>query len=78
MRAGFSYGTIGYQFDGNTVIEYGGHFGLGIPFFRGRARLDFAFIAGKRGDKNKVLAEENFYRLIISVSAGELWFKNIR
>jgi long-subunit fatty acid transport protein len=78
LRAGFSYGTIGYQFNGNTVMEYGGHFGLGFPFFEGRARLDLAFIAGIRGDKDKVLTEENFYRFVISVSAGELWFKNIR
>lgn len=78
IRAGISISQIGYLFNDESVQEYTGHFGLGIPFFQNRARLDFGFLAGIRGDKQKNLAEEKFFRVFISLSAGELWFQKLR
>jgi hypothetical protein len=77
-RAGFSYSNVGYLINGNSLKEYAAHLGFGIPFFQGRARLDVAFIAGIRGDKSKTIAEENFFKSLISISAGELWFQKVR
>jgi hypothetical protein len=77
-RAGFSYSNVGFLVNGNSIKEYAAHVGFGIPFFQGRARLDFAFIGGIRGDKSKTIAEETFFKSYISISAGELWFQKIR
>jgi hypothetical protein len=78
LRAGFSHRALGYLFNKNTVNEYAIHFGVGIPFFQGNARLDLGFKGGIRGELDKTIAEEIFFRTIISISAGELWFQNIR
>jgi len=78
VRAGFSYGNIGYIFNNNMIDEYALHLGFGIPFYQGYARLDLAFWAGIRGDKSSNLLEEKFFKLDISLSAGELWFQKIR
>ena len=78
LRAGFSLGQIGYLFNDEPVHEYTGHLGFGFPFYQNRARLDFAFIGGVRGDKQKNLAEEKFFQIFISLSAGELWFQKLR
>ncbi len=77
-RLGFSYGTTGYLLGGNSIQEYSGSLGLGIPFFKGNARIDLALIAGIRGNQDKTLAEEKFIRLLISLNAGELWFQKLR
>ncbi len=78
IRAGFSLGQIGYLFNNEPVHEYAGHLGFGFPFYQNRARLDFAFIGGIRGDKQKNLAQEKFFQIFISLSAGELWFQKLR
>ncbi len=77
-RAGFSYSNLGYVYNGNSVKEMAVHLGFGIPFFQGHARLDLGFMAGIRGDMTENLVEEKFFRSIISISAGELWYQNIR
>ncbi len=78
LRAGFSMEQIGYKFQGESVKEYSGHFGLGIPFHRMRNRIDLGLQAGIRGDKNKHQAQEFFYRFQISLAMGEQWFQRIR
>jgi hypothetical protein len=77
-RLGFSTKNVGYLFQAESVREYAGHFGLGFPFFQNIARFDIAFIAGIRGEKEKTIAEETFFRTVITLSAGELWFQKIR
>jgi hypothetical protein len=78
LRTGFSIANIGYKFNGNSITEYSGHFGLGLPFHDDKGRLDIAFVGGIRGTQSKNLAKETFYRIYISLSAGELWFQNLR
>lgn len=78
IRSGISLGNIGYKFNGNSVREYTLHLGVGIPFFYDRSRLDIALQAGIRGDKEKTIARETFYRITFSISSGELWFQKIR
>jgi hypothetical protein len=78
IRTGISYGNMGYIFNNSLIDEYAFHLGFGIPFYQGYARLDLAFCAGIRGDKSKNLLEEKFFKLDISLSAGELWFQKIR
>ncbi len=78
FRTGFSFGDIGYKFNNQPVKEYAVHFGLGIPYFEGRDRFDFGIIAGIRGNRSENLVQEKFYRFILSISAGELWFQKLR
>ncbi|MFZ0390732.1 MAG: hypothetical protein WAN36_09780 [Calditrichia bacterium] len=78
IRAGASLSNIGYKFNNNAVMEYSGHVGLGIPFYQEKARFDIAFIAGIRGDRSQTVAQEKFFRFSFSISAGELWFQNLR
>lgn len=77
-RIGFSAGNIGYKFNNKSVKEYTLHLGMGVPFNMNRARFDFAFLAGIRGNKNDNLAQEKFFRFLVSISAGELWFQKLR
>lgn len=78
LRTGLSAGSLGYKFNNSIISEYALHFGMGIPFYQGLARLDIAFLAGIRGNKDNTLAEEKFFKLYLSISAGELWFQKIR
>jgi len=78
IRTGVSIGNIGYKYNHHSVREYGVHFGVGIPFFFDRSRLDIALQAGIRGDKKLTIAQENFYKITFSISSGELWFQKIR
>lgn len=78
LRVGVSYSQIGYQFDDNSVREFGVHAGVGIPFAHRTGRVDVAFILGRRGEVAKTVAQETFFRTLISVSAGELWFQKLR
>lgn len=76
-RTGFSMTSLGYKFNNEPVIQYAGHFGIGIPFSQTN-RVDIAIAAGIRGDKSKNLAEEQFMQFEISVTMGELWFQQLR
>ncbi len=78
LRAGVSYTQIGYQFNQNSVKEYGIHAGVGIPFAHRTGRVDVAFVVGRRGEGTSTVAQETFFRTLISVSAGELWFQKLR
>ena len=78
IRTGVSVGKLGYKYNHNSVQEYGFHLGVGIPFFFDRSRLDIALQAGIRGDTKRTIARENFYKITLSISSGELWFQRIR
>lgn len=77
FRTGFSMRGLGYRFNNEPVLQYAGHFGLGVPFSHSN-RFDFAIVAGVRGNKSKNLAEEKFVNFEVSVTMGELWFQKLR
>jgi|GEM_PF-4656077 len=74
LRGGFSVNRLGYRFNNESVMEYVGSVGFGLPFGASRNRLDFAVFGGIRGDETKNLASERFINLQISLSMGETWF----
>lgn len=78
LRAGFSFGNIGYKFNNQSVTEYAVHGGMGFPFYQDRARFDIALKAGIRGDQSNTIAQEKFFQFSLSVSGGELWFQKFR
>ena len=77
FRTGFSIRGLGYRFNDEPVLQYAGHFGIGVPFSNSN-RFDFAIAVGVRGDKSKNLAEEKFVNFEVSVTMGELWFQKLR
>ncbi len=77
-RLGVSVENTGYVFQGMEIYQYALHWGVGIPFFFGYNRLDFAIQAGTRGNKQLTIAKENFIKFNFGVSLGEKWFQRIR
>jgi len=77
FRTGFSVRGLGYRFNNEPVLQYAGHFGIGVPFSNSD-RFDFAIAIGVRGDKSKNLAEEKFVNFEVSVTMGELWYQKLR
>ena len=77
LRTGFSLTALGYKFNDEPVMQYAGHFGIGIPF-SDKNRFDLGFVAGIRGNKSKNLVEEKFFNFEISVTMGELWYQKFR
>lgn len=77
LRAGFSTAGLGYKFNGNPVIQYAGHLGLGIPFSKIN-RFDIGFAAGVRGNIRDNGTKETFIKFEFSISLGEHWFQKIR
>ncbi len=77
-RGGVSITQLGYKFNQETVLEYGLHFGFGLPFGNYTNRIDLGLEAGLRGDESEHLAQEEFINLHLSISFGEKWFQKIR
>jgi len=62
---------------GTDINEYYGSFGFSAPLV-GFARFDAAFTFGVRGTIDNGLIKENFGRLTISLSIGDIWFQPFR
>ena len=77
-RWGISVQKTGYRYAGNDIYRYAVHLGIGVPFFFGYNRMDFALRFGYRGDKKLEIIRENFIELNFGVSLGEKWFQRIR
>jgi hypothetical protein len=76
-RGGFFLGELNQLSAGNTVIEYGISTGISMPLIRFRSKVDFSVLLGRRGNSSENLFEENFIKTSVSISASEIWFKNI-
>lgn len=60
--------------DYSSIREYFVTGGLGFPFNRNNARIDFSMELGMRGSKNSDLASEKIIRFTIGFSSNEKWF----
>jgi len=80
LRAGFynhRLNVLGFQ--GNEKItENVGTFGFGVPFGRGRGSVDLAFEAGTRGHLSTKSYKESIFRVRVFITAGEVWFVNVK
>jgi len=72
LGAGYKQKYLSVQ--GTPIDEYYGSFGISAPLI-GFARLDAAITLGVRGTIDKGLIRENFGRLTISLSIGDIWFQ---
>jgi hypothetical protein len=72
FRTGGSYKRNPFMTNGKQLNEIGINFGFSLP--TGRSSLDFAFEAGKRGDKKETLLEENFFKVYFGITFNDQWF----
>jgi hypothetical protein len=73
-RFGIHVAVLNNKLNSSGVNEYGLHFGLGSPFGTGFGHADIGFELGLRGDKNTHNFDEQYVKVSLSISAGELWF----
>jgi hypothetical protein len=71
-RAGFSYEKTPFAINNNQLTDLGINFGISLP--TGRSSLDFAFKAGKRGDKSVNVLEETYFKIYFGITFNDRWF----
>jgi len=76
-RAGIFFAELNQLSAGKTVQEIGISSGISIPLIRFSSKIDVSVLIGKRGSSSENIYEETFIKTGVSVSASEIWFKNI-
>ena len=72
-RAGLAYHSTYYKIHGEGIDEFLASGGLGLPIGPD-ARLNIGLQVGIRGSTNNSLQKDTIIRLLIAVSASEMWF----
>jgi hypothetical protein len=73
FRAGLSYEMSQYNFDGNNLKQYSAFGGFGLPL-NPENTVDVAFEYSVRGNRENNLLQENFFRINLGISFGDIWF----
>jgi len=73
LRAGLSYEMSQYKLKGNELKQYSVFAGFSIPLTLENT-VDLGFEYSVRGTKEDNLLEENFVRINLGLSFGDLWF----
>lgn len=73
-RAGFHVTDSYLKLRGNTIMDYGISFGVGLPFKRTNTSFNIAFELGKRGTTNDGLILENYGIVTLGVTFYDYWF----
>jgi hypothetical protein len=76
-RAGLSYELTQYLINGNDITQYSVFAGLSFPVGIGNT-LDLGLEYSLRGTTDSGLIRENFYRINVGFSFGELWFQRVQ
>jgi len=72
-RAGLSYEQTQYKFNGKNINQYSAFAGFSLPLSNENT-IDFGFEYSSRGTKEANLLKENFMRLNLGISFGDIWF----
>ena len=75
-RLGLSYELTQYVINGNDITQFGTYAGLSFPLGVGNT-FDLDFEYSFRGTTDNNLVQENFFRINIGISFGELWFQRV-
>ncbi len=73
FRAGLSYEQTQYLFNGKGIDQYSVFGGFSFPIGIDNT-IDFALQYGFRGTTENDLLKENFVKIYLGISFGELWF----
>ena len=77
-RAGLRYANTNLLVRGEPIKEMGVSFGIGMPVFRQRSKINVTVEYYKRGTTNNNLLQEDHIRFILGLSLGEKWFNRIK
>jgi hypothetical protein len=72
-RAGLSYEQTQYKVDGTGINQYSISGGFSYPLGQS-STIDISLIIGSRGSSQSDLIKENFVKMNMGISIGELWF----
>jgi len=73
-RVGFHANDSYLKLRGNSIMDYGISFGVGLPFKRTNTSFNIAFELGKRGTTNDGLILENYGIVTLGVTFYDYWF----
>jgi hypothetical protein len=80
-RAGFHYGNTSYALKGNQLNEYGLGLGFGLPLRKIKVGsqfthsiLNIGLELGRRGSTDLNLVEEEYAKVILSLTLNDRWF----
>lgn len=73
LRAGFSYEMSQYNFNGNDLKQYSVFGGFALPLSPENT-VDLGIEYSVRGTKKNDLLQENFLRINLGISFGDIWF----
>ena len=73
LRAGLSYEMSQYNFNGNNLKQYSAYGGVAFPLSPDNT-VDIGLEYSVRGTKDDNLLRENFFRINLGISFGDIWF----
>lgn len=73
LRAGLSYEMSQYRFNETDINQYSVFTGFSLPLSPENT-IDFAFEYSSRGTTDSNLLKEDFFRLNLGISFGDIWF----
>ncbi len=73
VRGGLSYEQSQYRINGTGLSQYSVYAGFSMPLSFDNT-IDIGFQYGTRGTTASNLVKENFFKFIVGLSIGELWF----
>jgi hypothetical protein len=76
-RLGLSYELTQYVIKGNDITQFGTYAGISFPLGVGNT-FDLDFEYSLRGTTDNNLVQENFIRINVGISFGELWFQRVQ
>ncbi len=77
LRAGLSYEQTQYIINGTGINQFSVFAGLSLPLGFGDS-IDLGLEYSKRGTTEANLIQENFFKINIGISFGELWFQRVQ
>ena len=73
-RGGFRMEETGLVLDGEAINEFGISFGVGLPAGGVFSNINLGFEYGQRGTTNAGLVQEDFFKMMLSLSLNDRWF----
>jgi hypothetical protein len=76
-RLGLSYEMTQYVINGTDITQFGSYAGISFPLGVGNT-FDLDFEYSVRGTTDNNLVQENFFRINVGISFGEIWFQRVQ
>lgn len=77
-RAGVRMENSGMLVNGTEINDFGITFGVGLPLGRSLSNLNLGFELGQKGTTDANLIEEGYFKINISLSLNDQWFRKAK